>query len=445
MQSRRDMLQASVGLAGVAVWAGGAPASAASAPAPTGAAPFASPLQKQLREDMETYASFGSKVSGSAGDLATAAWIGKRLATVGFKVDEVKFPIPTFEPAVTELRAGDKRVAVAAQPVVVSTPAKGITAPAVLVRDAFEAQGVAGKIAIVVLPYGRHAAIFSGEVKPMLDRVIPNKPAAIVIVTTGPTGSIVALNTRLKPIADVPIALMAPRDLPIIAEAVAARRPLTLILTGKSATGHSSNIIARREAGPKWLAFSTPRSGWGVSVGERAPGTAAFLELCRWAAIRYPDHSLFAINAGGHELDFAGTHHSLSEGPPAAQTQIWTHLGAGLATRDAYEVLSRNHQLLSCADPQRVLMTSPGLMAETTEAFRGLVGYERPIEVVGGAGELSSIIDRGYVNAFAGLGIHRWCHVEDDTIDKVDAALLEPVVEAHRAVVEAAVARAVRA
>ncbi|WP_051003764.1 hypothetical protein [Sphingobium sp. SYK-6] len=393
---------------------------------------------------METYAAFGSKLSGSPGDLAAARWIGERLGAAGFDVNQVDFPIPVFEPGVSELRFGSKHVPVAAQPVVITTPPAGLTAPAVLVRDAFEARAVTGKIAIVVLPYGRHAAIFTGDAKLMLDQVIPHKPAAIVIVTTGPTGNIIALNTRLKPIAEVPIALMAPRDLPAVVEAVAAQRPLTLVLTGKSATGNSCNILARRLAGPKWLAFSTPRSGWGLCVGERAPGTAAFLELCRWAAIRYPDHSLFAINAGGHELDFAGAHHSLSEGPPPAQTQVWTHLGAGLATRDAYEVLGRNRQLLSTADPQRVLMSSHSLMADATSAFRGLAGYEQPIEVVGGAGELSSIIDRGYANAFAGLGIHRWCHVADDTIDKVDAALLEPVVEAHRAVIESVVGRAVR-
>lgn len=437
MQSRRDLLQGSVGLAGAAALATMVPAARADASTnvPT--------LQARLRADMESYAAFGDKVSGSRGDIASAKWIGKCLSEAGFAVDQVDFPVPVFETQVAELRVGDRRISVAPQPIVVQTPSKGITAQAVLVRDGFEARNVSGRIAVIVLPYGRHAAIFSGEVKPLLDEVVKHSPAAIVIVTTGPTGRIIALNTRLKPMAPVPIALMAPRDLPVLSEAVVARRPVNLFVSGRSGTGTSCNIIARRIAGPKWLAFSTPRSGWGICAGERGPGTAAFLELCRWAAIRYPDHSLFAINSGGHELDFVGTHHSLAEGPPAAQTRIWTHLGAGLATRDAFEVLGRNHELLSCSDPQRVMMVSPELLDDATRAFQGLAGYEKPIRVVGGAGELSSIIDRGYTKAFAGLGIHRWCHVEDDTIDKVDAALLEPVVEAHRAVIEAVVGRMV--
>jgi len=56
---------------------------------------------------------------------------------------------------------------------------------------------------------------------------------------------------------------------------------------------------------------------------------------------------------------------------------------------------------------------------------------EQPIAVTGGAEELSAVIDRGSVNAFSGPGIHRGCHAEED------AALLEPIIEAHRAVVEA--------
>ncbi len=431
MHSRRDVLQGSMGLAGVAAISSAT--SLRAAPLPL--------LREQLGKDMETYASFGSKLSGTPGDLAAAKWIGGRLSDAGFAVNKVDFPVPMFDMQRAELRVGSKRIAVMPQPIVVSTPANGITARPLLIRDKFEAKNAAGRIAVIVLPYGRHAAIFTGAVKPLLDAVVPQKPAAIIIVTTGPTGSIIALNTRLKPMADVPIALMAPRDLPILAEAAAEGSPITLLVTGTSRTGTSCNIVARRTAGPKSLAFSTPRSGWGACVGERAPGTAAFLELCRWAAIRYPDHSLFAINAGGHEYDFIGTHTSLSEGPPPAQTLIWTHLGAGLATRDAFEVLNRNGELISSADPQRAMMVSHSLMADAVRAFQGLAGYERPIEVVGGAGELSSIIDRGYTNAFAGLGIHRWCHVEDDTIEKVDAALLEPVVEAHRAVIEAAVGR----
>jgi hypothetical protein len=428
MPSRREVIGGSLGLAGAVATQGRAAAVSAT-----------TTLEQRLDADLRAYAMFGNKNSASPGDLGSAEWIGKSLSDAGYKTTRPDFPVPTFTPDVAELRMNGRTIAVAPQPVVVPTPATGLTAPGVLVRDEYDARTVQGRIAFMILPYGRHASIFAATVQPLLDAIAHNGAKAIVIVTTGPTGSIVGLNTRLKPMAAVPIALMAPRDLPAVAENIANGQSITLILTGISAIRKSCNVIARRVAGPKWLAFSTPRSGWGPCVGERGPGTAAFLELCRWAAVRYPQHSIFAINSGGHELDFAGTHHSLNEGPPAADTLIWTHLGAGLATRDAVEVVRRDFSLTNTADPQRVMMVSPALMAIARVSFRGLVGYEDPIEVVGGAGELSSIIKQGYDKAFAGLGIHRWCHVDSDTLDKVDASLLAPVVEAHQAVIEAVI------
>jgi hypothetical protein len=398
-------------------------------------------LRQRLDADLKTYASFGSKTSGSLGDLAAANWIGGRLSSAGYAAEKIDFPVPAFTTKSAEVRIGGAIVPVAPQPVVVPTPAGGITAPGILVRSLYEARAAKGRVAVLVLPFARHAAIFSAGIKPLVDAIIRSGPKALVIVTTGPTGSIIALNTRLKPIAPFPIALMAPRDLPLVEQGLANGREITLVLTGVNEEKSSCNIVARRAAGSKWLAFSTPRSGWGPCVGERGPGIAMFLDLCEWAAVRFPQHSLFAINAGGHELDFSGMHHSLAEGPPAVDTIVWTHLGAGLATRDAVEVIRRNFALTSTADIQRVMMVSPLVLEDARIAFNGLPGYEDPIEVVSGAGELSSIIDRGYVRAFAGLGIHRWCHVEEDTIDKVDATLIVPVLESHRALVERLVAR----
>jgi hypothetical protein len=390
---------------------------------------------------METYAAFGSKLSGSRGDRHSARWVGERLANAGFDVRLSDFDVPTFAPDVAELSVDDASLRVMPQPIVVTTPSQGIEAPLCLVRDPSEAPMARGKIAVLVLPYERHAALFRGSPNTFLKAVIPHAPAAIVIVTTGPTGKIIALNAKLEPAASVPIALLAPDDLPPLVKAAAAGRSAKLTVTGTSAVGQSTNVIASRKAGRKWLALSTPRSGWGICAGERGPGIAAFLELCDWAAVRYPSHSLFAICTGGHELDFVGTHRAISEGPPGNDTVLWTHLGAGLATRDAFEILGRRNELLSSADPQRSMMCSPSVLQDVKRAFQGQAGYEDPVEVVGGAGELSSIIDRGYANGFAGLGVHRWLHVADDTIDKVDAGLLLPVVEGHRAVIEAVVGR----
>ena len=58
------------------------------------------------------------------------------------------------------------------------------------------------------------------------------------------------------------------------------------------------------------------------------------------------------------------------------------------------------------------------------------------------AGELSSFTDRGYTTAFATIGVHRWFHTVEDTLERVDAGLVLPVVEAHRRTIELIVSRA---
>jgi len=396
----------------------------------------------RIGDDLAKYASFGIMRSGKPGDLGAAKWISGRLSAAGFAVDRLPVPVPYFDATKSAVTVGDQAIEVAPQPVVVSTGPNGISSHAVLVRDKYDARHAKDRIAFVVLPFGRHAAIFSPAILSLLNAAVDAGAKAVVMVTTGPTGLVTALNTRLKPMAPVPIALMAPRDLPVIARAIADGRRVTLTVAGAAQKLETTSLVATRKAGKHWLAFSTPRSGWYTCVGERGPGTAIFLEMCAWAAKRFPKLSLFAINSGGHELDFVGMHAALKKGPPPTDTLIWTHLGAGLATRDLLEIGARKITMLPTADPERVMMASRPLMENVTKAFNGISGYERPIPAISGAGDLSTIIGLGYEKAFAGLGVHRWCHTPEDSLDKVDARLVLPVLEAHKAVVEQVVREA---
>jgi hypothetical protein len=69
-------------------------------------------------------------------------------------------------------------------------------------------------------------------------------------------------------------------------------------------------------------------------------------------------------------------------------------------------------------------------------AFAGLSGLEKPAAVQPGAGELSTFTDRGYQTAFAVIGVHRWFHTSEDTLARVDARLVTPVVRAHQRAIE---------
>ena len=160
-----------------------------------------------------------------------------------------------------------------------------------------------------------------------------------------------------------------------------------------------------------------------------------FLELADWAVRRFPDHSIFLMNTGGHEYFFAGSHRALTQAPPPEKTVLWTHVGATLAARDARDENGRE-VMLDTADPGRSLMATDTARAAAAEAFRGLSGLATPTPVRAGAGELSTFTDKGYKTAFAVIGVHRWFHTPQDTLDKVDARLVVPVLQAHQRAME---------
>jgi hypothetical protein len=113
----------------------------------------------------------------------------------------------------------------------------------------------------------------------------------------------------------------------------------------------------------------------------------------------------------------------------------WVHIGATLAARDAVERDGRL-VMLDTADPRRNLMTTDAARAAAAASFKGLVGLEQPTPVRASAGELSTFTDRGYAKAFAVLGVHRWFHTVEDTLERVDARLLVPVLAAHQQTIE---------
>lgn len=393
----------------------------------------------RLQADLTQHAAFGPKNSASPGDTANANWIATRLRTAGYRVDESSFDAPYFTSRTARLTAGSTSVTVLPQLPVTTTPAAGITAPLALVTDAVG--NVKGRIAVVVLPFGRHAALFANRgIGQTVKRTADAGASAIVIVTTGPSGLAVGLNVPETGFVPVPMALLAPRDAEPIVQAAKAGANATLVLDGDATHRPCRNIVARLERGDRWLAISTPRSGWSHCVAERGTGTAVFLEMAAWATTRFPKHSLFLMNTGGHEFMFAGSHRVLPLAPPPEKTDVWTHIGASLATRDAVE-RDGTLVLLDTADPQRNTMATDSARAATAEGFRGLSGLDKPGVVQPNAGELSTFTDKGYRTAFAAIGVHRWFHTAADTLDKVDARLLFPVLRAHQRTLELLVER----
>jgi len=401
-------------------------------------------VTRRLRADLERHASFGDKFSAGPGDNATAQWVADRLRAFGYRVEQSSFDAPFFVKRTARIASGGASADVVPQAPVVPTDARGIRARlALLEGERPDAGDVSGRIALVVAPFARHAALFAdrGIGKTVVDAA-RRGASAIVIVTTGPSGEAVALNAPEEPFVAVPTAVLAPKLAEPFVAAARAGGEATLVVDGDATHRPCSNVVGRVVRGERWLGLSTPRAGWLGCVAERGTGTAVFLELADWALHRFPDLSIFVMNTGGHEYFFAGSHRVIGQGPPPGNTLCWAHIGATLAARDA-EQRDGRWVMLDSADPQRSLMASDAVRDAATRAFAGLSGLEQAAAIRAQAGELSAFTDRGYTKAFAVIGQHRWFHTVDDTLDCVDARLLAPVLRAHQRAIEGVIVGAV--
>jgi hypothetical protein len=284
----------------------------------------------KLHADLVRHAAFGDKFSGGPGDLATAEWVARRLRDSGYAVEESEFSAPFFVRRAARLTSGSAAVDVVPLAPVVPTSSIGVTAPLVLVETETVGASVRGRIALVVAPFARHAALFADRgIGKTVAEAARQGAVAIVVVTTGPSGEAVALNApEQQPFVQVPAAVLAPKRAAPFVAAARDGASASLVLDGDATHRPCRNVVARVERGERWLALSTPRSGWFGCVGERGTGTAVFLELADWAVRRFPELSVFAMNTGGHEYFFAGSHRVVDQAPAPAATQVWAHIGA---------------------------------------------------------------------------------------------------------------------
>jgi hypothetical protein len=399
------------------------------------------PLTAQVQADLVRHAELGPKFSGGRGDNATAQWIADELRVIDYEIHESTFDAPFFVKRSARLVCGSESADVVPQAPVVPTGAGGVAGPLALLEGEAAVGDLTGRIALLVAPFARHAALFADRgIGRTVTEAALRGAAAVVIVTTGPSREAIALNAPEQPFVRVPTAVLAPKDADAFVAAARAAAQATLVIDGDATHRPCKNIVGRLERGPRWIAISTPRSGWYDCVAERGTGTAVFLDLAAWAASRFPEYSVFVMNTGGHEYFFAGSHRVIGEAPPPDATAVWAHIGATLAARDAEERDGR-WVMLDTADPQRSLMTTDNVRELAASAFQDLSGLAEPTPIRAQAGELSAFTDRGYARAFAAIGLHRWFHTEKDTIDCVDARLLVPVLAAHRKMIELVVAR----
>ncbi|MEP3072485.1 hypothetical protein [Maricaulis sp.] len=372
----------------------------------------------RIARDLQRYVGFGNKQSGGPGDEACGAWLEDELEAIGFRTQRQSFSAPWFTPDTSEIAVDGDRAVLWPQPIVQTTPRDGLIAPLVRVDSAGRAdRPLGGAIALVDLAHARWSSMFWPGVAGPVRAAFEQGALACVIITNGPSGRIIALNTDGRsPLYDRPIAILAPDDAAPFLAAAQSAQPARLTVTGQGGRRPAFNLVGTLDRGRgRWLVVSTPRSGWFTCAGERGGGIAAWLHMARWASRHAPGFDLSFVCNSGHEYQYLGAEELLHNvAPPPGETAFWLHLGANLAARDWHSGVG-THRPLPGTDSQRYLVVSPHLVPAASEEFAGLSGLEAPYSSQDlSAGELTNVIEAGYAPVAGIFGVHQFHHVADD-------------------------------
>ncbi|WP_173204154.1 hypothetical protein [Sphingopyxis sp. BSNA05] len=235
---------------------------------PTAAQATGTTQPNSVADDLARYIGFGSKQSGSEGDTASGHWLAGELEEAGFVVEKPVLSVPYFDPENCEIVINGARAPLWPQPIVIPTPASGVSGPLVRVDGAGRADAqLGGAIALVDLPYGRWSSAFSKSVRGPGDAAFAGGARAVVIVTNGPTGKVIALNADGRaPMFAGPVGLLAPADAAEFLSAATTHDRATVTLTGQAGQRPAFNVIGRMDR----------KKGNGSSSRHRVPaGTVA--------------------------------------------------------------------------------------------------------------------------------------------------------------------------
>nr|WP_272886842.1 hypothetical protein [Phenylobacterium aquaticum] len=396
---------------------------------------------ERVKADLEHYVGLGSKVSGSPGDTAAGAWMEARLQALGFATTRQTIQTPYFDLTRAELAVGETTKPVLPLAIVTPTPPEGVAGRLAVGEPWSKPQDLTGAIALIPLTHARWSSAKVEAVRRPTAAALAAGAAAVILITTGPTGEAIQLNADGdKPMFDRPVAVLSPKDAAAFLAAAGSTARLTV--TGAGGFRPAFNLMGRRDKGHgRWLVVSTPRSGWTACAGERGPGVAVWMGLADWASrADLPVDLAFVCNSG-HEYENLGAARMLEEiAPRPTETAMWLHLGANVAARDWHELGGQLAPLPS-PDPQRILMATPDLLAPCREAFAGQPGLEAPYAAgAGAAGELTHILASGYPKVAGVFGVHRFHHVAGDDLRCVDARFTAAALEGFKRLIRAALA-----
>ncbi len=364
----------------------------------------------------------------------------RRLRAAGLTAVPQAFQVPLFTPGECGLRVGAEMLPAFPGWPAKTTPVGGLTGP----LAPHDAPDLSGRIALIVLDRERGGAWAAKGVGDVAMQTARRGPLAIVVVTGGPTGAVVALNTDLARF-DWPVpVLLAPGRLAAQLTALAATgAPATAVLTGTlTSAATADNVVARRPGTGPGVVVSTPKTGWFHCAGERGTGIAVFLDLARRLAAGTRCDLTFVAFAG-HELDYLGARRFRPSAPAPSKVGVWLHIGADAAMQP----LTVKNGVAAPAPrsaPIRRATAAPAVLAAASAAFDAGAGFApaAPLTEANAAGELS-VFRPDYTMLAGFLGANPLFHTPLDRADVATTAEeLRTVAHAARGFLRAALAGA---
>jgi hypothetical protein len=322
------------------------------------------PGSSDAEEIISKYDAMGPHRSGSRGDIETSRYITQKMKSLGFDTQTQQFEVPEHSNLNATMHVNNEVIDLIVQPKVTGeNEIKGTliywsyrlgNPPPTVTNDS---------IIVIDLPYARYTSFNTYDIRGLSQDIqaLPSKPLAVVLVTNGATKEVQMLNLHSE--LNLPATFqVAPRFADKLRRAAANVQDVVINSEAKLDVAVARNLIATNaQEGPAWV-ISTPISGWGYSVGERAPGVAAAIDIARWTQCQYPQRKLVVVFTSGHELGNVGSKLFLEQlAPQPKDVSIWLHLGAGWGTRD-YQLIGTRLIPLEHANSYRMLMASPKVM-----------------------------------------------------------------------------------
>jgi hypothetical protein len=389
-----------------------------------------------MRTLLEEYDALGEHRTAGPGDNATSPWLADKLTRSGYQTSQPSFVFDLFEPDRSEITVADQKISLfPAWPVVETSGSTAQLAP-------IDAPDIAGKIAVIAFDHKVYtwAQPQCGE---PVQAAIARGAKAVLAITEGPTGDIIALNAIPSRHAwTVPVLLAPGREKARLMDAATHGCQAMLISTGKrTPNAKATNVMAHRPGNGKTIVLSTPKSGWFHCASERGSGIAIFLALADWLA-RTSTADIMCIATSGHEIDGTGGREFLTNGAPTPdRTRLWLHIGANVAC-STVTFADGKPILEDKPSAARRITVSASLLPVVQKAFAGQPGYDTPQDAATSeaVGEAAIFRDAGYNPLLGLVGLSPLFHTRIDRAHLgASPALIADVASGLSTVLEAVI------